>query len=95
MGGRRVRDATNKERQVCARGEMVSRQVLKNRKRIRWNTLSIFIRREQRRCWFIVCRSRKVNVGQAPSFSKENRQGDRRRADPPSVVVGPELPRNR
>src|SRR5512141_2332118 len=43
-------------------------QARKNRRRIRWNTLRIFSGRERRRWLRIVPRSRKVNVGQAPSF---------------------------
>ena len=80
MQGRRVRDATSKERHVAHAGETVSRQVLKNRRRSllhpptpsaprrasRGNTLRSFLRRERRRCWCIVRRNRKVNVGQAP-----------------------------
>jgi hypothetical protein len=42
-------------------------QATKTRKRIHWNTLRIFRGREQSRCRYIVRRSRKVIVGQAPS----------------------------
>ncbi len=41
-------------------------QATKTRKRIRWNTLRMFRGRERSRCRYIVHRSRKVNVGQAP-----------------------------
>ena len=41
-------------------------QALKNRRRIRWNTLRIFSGRERRRWLQIIRRSRTVNVGQAP-----------------------------
>ncbi len=44
-------------------------QALKNRKRIRWNTLRIVQGREQRRCLGIARRSRRVNVGQAPCLN--------------------------
>ena len=40
-------------------------QTPKNRRRIRWNTLRIFLGREHSRCPAIVRRSRTVNVGQA------------------------------
>ena len=39
----------------------------KNRRCIRWNTLRTFPGRERRRWLQIIRRSRKVNVGQAPS----------------------------
>ena len=41
-------------------------QAPKNRRRIRWNTVRIFLDREQSRCLAIVRRSRTVNVRQAP-----------------------------
>jgi hypothetical protein len=41
-------------------------QARKNRKCIRWNTVRIFSGRERRRWLQIICRSRTVNVGQAP-----------------------------
>jgi len=41
-------------------------QARNNRKRILWNTLRIFQGRERRRWSWIICRSRTVNVGQAP-----------------------------
>ena len=47
-------------------------QARKNRRRIRWNTLRIISGRERRRWSWIVRRSRKVTVGQAPSLSPRN-----------------------
>ena len=41
-------------------------QARKNRRRIRWNTLRIFLGRERRRWQQIVCRSRMALLGQTP-----------------------------
>ena len=45
-------------------------QAWKNRRRIRWNTLRIFLSRERRRCLWIVCRSRMALLGQTPRTSQ-------------------------
>ncbi len=45
-------------------------QAWKNRRCIRWNPLRIFSGRERRRWSQIVRRSRKFNIGQAPSNNK-------------------------
>jgi hypothetical protein len=62
-----VRDET-KEMRPDARP-----QARKNRRRIRWNTLRIFLNRERRRWSRIVRRSRTVNIGQAPDPSRRDR----------------------
>jgi hypothetical protein len=46
-------------------------QARNNRRCIRWNTLRIVSGRERRRWLRIVCRSRTVNVGQAPRLSPQ------------------------
>jgi hypothetical protein len=50
---------------------MRGRRARKNRRRIRWNTLRIFLDRERRRCLQIVFRSRMVLLGQAPTVGGE------------------------
>ena len=58
-------------RHEAKKGQADSRpQAPKNRRRIRWNTVRIFLGREQSRCLALVCRSRTVNVGQAPRPSE-------------------------
>ena len=69
---RRVRDRSLSDigiRDEANEGHADARpQAPKNRRRIRWNTVRIFWGREQRRCLALVCRSRTVNVGQAPNM---------------------------